>query len=103
MNRRSILGYAATAAVGMGVVLGGVTAATPAHAQYAYACAPGYYFAPGYGCVPGGYVYGPPYYPYPDYGLGFFYGSGWGGGWHGGWRGGGGFHGGGFHGGGHGR
>ena len=40
----------------------------------AYVCAPGYYFDPYYGCLPLNYFYGPPYYVYPDYGFGFFYG-----------------------------
>src|SRR5579864_4062324 len=65
------------------------TAATtyPAAAQY-YACPPGSYFAPGYGCVPYAptYAYSPYDYDYAPYG--YAWGGGWGwGGWHHGWGG----------------
>lgn len=45
-----------------------------AHAQVY--CPAGYYWDPNYGCLPLSYFYGPPYYVYPDYGFGFFYGPG---------------------------
>ncbi len=89
------------ATLGVMLAVAGATQSTPAHAQYAPVCPPGYYYYPAYGCVPPGYFYGPPYYVYPDFGFGFFYGPGWGRGWRGGpafrggLPGGGGFHGGG--------
>lgn len=41
-----------------------------------YQCPAGYYWDPYYGCLPVNYIYGPPYYAYPDLGFGFFYGIG---------------------------
>ena len=67
------------------ITLASAAASGPAAAQvYGYgACAPGYYLAPGYGCLPFGYGYG--------YGFGSIgavwpgYYGGWGGGWGRGW------------------
>lgn len=117
MNRHPILACAAAVSLGMGLALAGIAAPTSAVAQYtypyAYTCPPGYYYDPVHGCVPAVYLYGPPYYPYPDFGFDFFYGGGWGRGYRGGGhpgdfrrgggvpRGGGFAHGGGPHGGGH--
>jgi hypothetical protein len=83
MNQRSILAYAAAVSLGMGIAFAGIVTSRPAHAQYVYACPPGYYYDPTYGCVPAAYLYGPPYYAYPDFGFDFFYGGGWGGGYRG--------------------
>lgn len=44
---------------------------------YYYQCPVGYYWDPTYGCLPLGYLYGPPTYIYPDIGFGFFYGGHW--------------------------
>ena len=77
MNPRPILACAAAVSLGMGIALVGIAAPMPAQAQYPYACPPGYYFDPNYGCVPAAYLYGPPYYPYPYFGYDFFYGGGW--------------------------
>lgn len=49
-------------------------AVTPSADAQGYVCPPGYYFDPYYGCLPLNYFYGPPYYVYPDFGFGFFYG-----------------------------
>jgi hypothetical protein len=35
-------------------------------AQGYYQCPDGYYYDPGYGCVPLSYFYGPPTYVFPD-------------------------------------
>ena len=93
------------AAVGLAVA----AAAAPAHAQTEYACPPGYFYDPTYGCR-SDYYQGSPYWYSPGLGL-YFGGRNWGG--HRDWRGGaphggfgGGFRGvhpgGGFGGGGHG-
>ena len=60
-----------------------------AQAQTDAACPYGYDWVPDYGCVAWAYLYGPPYYLYPDYSFSFFYGPyfGWGGGYWGGWYG----------------
>jgi hypothetical protein len=114
----------------IGIAVAESALSTPARAQYPYPCAPGYYYAPYYGCVLPNYYHVPPYYAYPEFSFDFFHGGGWGGyyghggGWggyyghgggpaarggvphggapHGGGGDGGGGHGGGGHGGGHG-
>lgn len=63
-------------AIGLAVAVG--AASQGAYGQAYYACPPGYYWSPGYGCLPLSYFYGPPYYVYPDFGFGFFYGGVWG-------------------------
>jgi len=63
------------------IVFAITTAATSndASAQVTIVCPPGYAYLAGYGCEPLQYFYGPPYYTYPDYGFGLFYGRrGWG-------------------------
>jgi hypothetical protein len=105
MKRRTTLAGAAGILLGSALGLAGSALTAPALAQYDYTCPAGYYYDPADGCVPYGYFTGPPYYTYPDYGFGFFYGGGFGQRWghaggHGGGHGGGGFHGGGGHGGG---
>lgn len=91
---RSIGTRLAVAVTMFGLALG----ATPAMAQYYYACPPGTYYAQGYGCVaaapppPPVYYYAPSppppvVYPGPFIGLGFGFGFGdhdWhgGGDWH---------------------
>jgi len=62
------------AALGLAV---GVLASRPADAQVVYQCPPGYAYDPTYGCLPLSYFYGPPAYPYPGVGFGFFYGGHW--------------------------
>jgi len=65
-----------------GIGLLAAVSAIPEHASaqpYSYQCPPGYYYLAGYGCAPLSYLYAPPYYAYPDYGFGFFYGGNWGG------------------------
>src|SRR5581483_6871723 len=77
-----------------GALMAVALAAHPSRAQYYYGCPAGFYFAPGYGCVPyaPGYAYAPYYYDYAPFG--YAWGGGWGGwgdwhrgwgGWHGGW------------------
>src|ERR1700740_1474646 len=76
-----------------GALVAAAVMAQPAAAQYYFACPPGFYFAPGYGCLPyaPGYAYSPYYYDYAPFG--YAWGGGWGGwgGWHGGGWGHGGF------------
>lgn len=63
-------GFAALAAIWLVVA-----AASGCTQDQGYAeCSAGYYWYSPYGCVPLGYFYGPPYYAYPDFGFGFFYG-----------------------------
>lgn len=101
MRRGRTLASAIVVVLGIGVAFSGFALLAPARAQYGYACPPGYYFYPNYGCVPSGYLYAPPYYAYPDFGFDFFYGPGWGRRWGGSYgHGGGASHGGVGHGGG---
>ncbi len=98
MNRARSLAGRIWLVLGVGFTLSGAALIPSAEAQDV--CPPGYYYDPAYDCVPYSYLTWP-YYAYPDYGFGFFYGPGWGGGWGG--RGGRGYHGGGgYRGGGHG-
>ena len=78
--RRAIFVFGAlvTLATGLTVVAGAMSGR--AQAQVYYQCPAGYYFDPSYGCLPLSYFYGPPYYPYPDFGFDFFYGPGYRGG-----------------------
>ncbi len=70
----------------VGLVIAASAISERASAQpYYYQCPYGYYYLQGYGCAPLSYYYGPPYYAYPDFSFGFFYG-GRGGRW-GGWPG----------------
>jgi len=82
MTRDRTLASAILIRLGIGLAFAGFVVAAPARAQYAYpygyACPPGYYYDPDYGCVPPGYYYGAPYYAYPGFGFEFFYGPGWG-------------------------
>jgi len=84
MTQRLDPARAAAVLIGMGLALGGIAMPTRAYAQYPYACPPGYYYDGIYGCVPASYYYGPPYYPYPAFGFGSFYGGGYRGGYRGG-------------------
>lgn len=90
--------WALALASGVGLVLGAIGTAEPASAQAYYGCGYGYYYSPGYGCVPSspgyGYLYGPPppayyappayYYAPPVYDFGLSFGFGGGRGWRGG-------------------
>ena len=65
---------------GIGLVIASSAISERASAQpYYYQCPPGYYYLAGYGCAPLSYYYGPPYYAYPNFSFGFFYGGRWGG------------------------
>ena len=80
MSVRDVASRAARLLCGIGLVV--AVSAIPEHASaqpYYYYCPPGYYYLAGYGCAPLSYLYGPPYYAYPNYGFGFFYGGNWGG------------------------
>jgi hypothetical protein len=63
------------------VLAGGITlaiaASNPASAQFA--CAPGYYYVPGYGCEVPNSAYAPPEYGYiaPPVAPFYFYGGAW--------------------------
>lgn len=71
--------FASTFLIFLGIAGSGAGLPTLAHAQYPYQCAPGYYFAPYYGCLLLNYNYAPPYDAYPEFGYDYFYGGGWGG------------------------
>jgi hypothetical protein len=77
MLTRSILFFCAA-----GVAIAAAMKAGPAASQPYYSCPAGYSYTPGYGCLPVGYVSGPPNYVYPSPGFNFFYGGGWGPGYH---------------------
>lgn len=94
MKRAKSLRNAVLFVVAIGLLAGADAMSDSAQAQV-YQCPPGYYFDPAYGCLPIGYLYGPPYYIYPPaFGFGFFYGPGWRGGAYRGYRGGYGYRGG---------
>ncbi len=64
---------------GIGLVIAASAISGRASAQpYYYQCPYGYYYLAGYGCAPLSYYYGPPYYAYPNFSFGFFYGGHWG-------------------------
>lgn len=64
---------------GVGLVIAVSAMSERASAQpYYYQCPYGYYYLAGYGCAPLSYYYGPPYYAYPNFSFGFFYGGRWG-------------------------
>lgn len=66
---------------GIGLAIAAMAISEHASAQpYYYQCPYGYYYLQGYGCAPLSYYYGPPYYAYPNFSFGFFYGGrNWGG------------------------
>jgi hypothetical protein len=81
MMRNQSVSRAARLLCGIGLVIAASTISERASAQpYYYQCPYGYYYLGGYGCAPLSYYYGPPYYAYPNFSFGFFYGGrGWGG------------------------
>lgn len=64
------------AAIGLGVSGAAIPESAYGQPYPYYQCPVGYYWDPSYGCLPVSYLYGPPYYAYPDLGFGFFYGIG---------------------------
>ena len=86
MMRKQRASRAVRLLCGLGLAIAASAISQGASAQpYYYQCPYGYYYVAGYGCAPLSYYYGPPYYAYPNYSFGFFYGRRWGGG--GGWPG----------------
>jgi hypothetical protein len=65
------------AGIAIGIALAGAMMPGRLSAQIYDQCPIGYYYDPNYGCLPLSYFYGPPAYPYPNLGFGFFYGGNW--------------------------
>ncbi len=81
MRKRSV-SRAVRLLCGIGLVIAASAISERASAQpYYYQCPYGYYYLAGYGCAPLSYYYGPPYYAYPNFSFGFFYGGRHWGGW----------------------